>query len=54
MLLGHEGETHAVDRRSGHDLHVVDDQRSIHGDREGFPTLLEFPSVHTRKYPVKS
>src|SRR5207249_6085118 len=33
-------------RRTNHDLHVIDDQRSVHRDGQGLLALVELPAVH--------
>src|SRR5437867_5495271 len=45
-LLRHERQTYAVDRRPDHDLHVVDDQWSVHRHGERLLALVELPPVH--------
>jgi hypothetical protein len=44
-LLRHKRETHAIDRRTDRELHVVEDQRPVHGDRDGLVALVEFSST---------
>jgi hypothetical protein len=40
------GHLNAIDRCTDHDLHVIDDQRRVHGDRAGLVALVELPPVH--------
>jgi hypothetical protein len=47
VLLGHERQTHAIDRGTNHELHVIDDQRAVHGNGEGLFALVELPPVDT-------
>ena len=35
----HEREPHAVERRADHEIHIIDDQRSVHGDDKGLIAL---------------
>ena len=45
-FLVRKGETHAIDPRADHYLHVIDDQRSVHCDGEGLIALVELPPVY--------
>ena len=43
-----ERKSRAVDRCTKHDLHAINDWRSVHGDGEGLTALIELPAVHAR------
>lgn len=45
VFLGCERQANAVDRGADHELHVVDDQGPVHGDRQGLVAPVELPTV---------
>ena len=47
LMLGQKRQTYTVDRGTNHELNVIDNQRSINGDRQGLLALLELPPVQT-------
>ena len=49
VILKCERKSRAVDRCTKHDLHVINDWRSVHGDGEGLTALIELPAVHARR-----
>jgi hypothetical protein len=52
FILSHESEAYAINGGPDNDLHIVNDKRSVHGDRQGLPALLEFPSIDLATMPV--
>src|SRR5205823_9753769 len=46
-IVRHERQSNAIDRRTYHELDIVDDERSVHRDCQRLLTFVELPPVDT-------
>src|SRR5689334_1820244 len=46
LVLSHESEAYAIKGGADHDLHVIDDQRPVDRNGQGFSALFELPPVN--------
>ena len=52
LVFPDESKTYAIKRGANNDLHVVDDQRPVDRDGQGFSALFELPPVNLAAMPV--